>query len=136
MGSKNQYKDLSRELIMGYRPPKGDGTTTIKIDDGLYDLLRKFCDKNGRRLRDFIEDSLENAVNTDESIKVLDEEIKSLKKKEVKYDYAFRRGFQKGFHICFLALHGQILLDPDDDDFKILKSDPYRISKGSQLDLF
>ena len=34
MGAKNQYKDLSRELIMGYRPPKGDGTTTIKIDDG------------------------------------------------------------------------------------------------------
>ena len=49
---------------------------------------------------------------------------------------AFRRGFRKGFYISFLALHGRILLGPDDEDFEILNSDPYRISKGSQLDLF
>ena len=73
---------------------------------------------------------------SEESIKILNQEIKSLKKKEAKYDYAFRRGFQKGFYISFCALHGQILLDPDDEDFEILKNDPYRISKGSQLDLF
>ncbi len=121
---------------MKYHSPNGENTTTIKIDDRLYDLLRKFCDKEGRRLKDFVEDALENAIYTEESIKVLNEEIKSLKKKEARYDYAFRRGFQKGFYICFLALHGQILLDPADDDFEILKSDPYRISKGSQLDLF
>ena len=115
---------------------KGKKTTPIKIDDRLYDLLRKFCDKEGRRLIDFVEDALENAIYTEESIKVLNEEIKSLKKKEAKYDYAFRRGFQKGFYISACALHGQILLDPDDEDFEILKNDPYRISKGSQLDLF
>jgi hypothetical protein len=121
---------------MKYRSPEGDGTATIKIDDRVYDLLRKFCDKEERRLKDFVEDALENAIYTEESIKVLDEEIRTLKRKEAKYDYAFRRGFRKGFYICFLALHCRILLDPDDDDFEILKSDPYRISKGSQLDLF
>ena len=121
---------------MKNQSPNGDGTTTIKIDDRVYDLLRKFCDKEGRRLKDFVEDALENAIYTEESIKVLDEEIRSLKRKEAKYDYAFRRGFRKGFYICFLALHGRILLDRDDDDFEILISDPYRISKGSQLDLF
>ena len=115
---------------------KDENTTPIKIDGRLYDLLRKFCDKEGRRLIDFVEDALENAIYTEESIKVLNEEIKSLKKKEAKYDYAFRRGFQKGFYISVCALHGQILLDPDDEDFEILKNDPYRISKGSQLDLF
>ncbi len=115
---------------------RSENTTTIKIDDRLYDLLRKFCDKEGRRLKDFVEDALENAIYTEESIKVLNEEIKSLKKKEAKYDYAFRRGFQKGFYISFCALHGQILLEPDDEAFEILKNDPFRISKGSQLDLF
>ena len=115
---------------------KVESTTTIKINDGLYDLLRKFCDKEGRRLKEFVEDALENAIYTEESIKILNEEINTLKKKEAKYDYAFRRGFQKGFYISFCALHGQILLEPDDEEIEILKNDPFRISKGDQLDLF
>ena len=121
---------------MQYHSSKGEHTTTIKIDERLYDLLRKFCDKEGRRLKDFVEDAIENAIYTEESIKILNEEIKSLKKKEAKYDYAFRRGFQKGFYISFCALHGQILLKPDDEAFEILKNDPFRISRGAQLDLF
>jgi hypothetical protein len=120
---------------MKYRSSKNENTT-IKIDDKLYDLLWKFCDNEGRRLKDFVEDAIENAIYTEESIKILNEEIKSLKKKEAKYNYAFRRGFQKGFYISFCALHGQILLEPDDEAFEILKNDPYRISKGAQLDLF
>ncbi len=121
---------------MKYHSSKDESKTPIKIDDALYELLRKFCDKEGRRLIDFVEDALENAIYTEESVKVLSEKIKSLKKKEAKYDYAFRRGFQKGFYISFCALHGQIMLEPDDEEFKILKNDPYRISKGVQLDLF
>ena len=121
---------------MEYHSSKGKNRSTIKIEDTLYALLRKFCDKEGRRLKEFVEDALENAIYTEESIKILNEEIKSLKKKEAKYDYAFRRGFQKGFYISFCALHGQILLGPDDEDFEILKNDPFRIAKGDQLDLF
>ena len=121
---------------MKYHSSKGENTTRIKIDDKLYDLLRKFCDKEGRRLKDFVEDALESAVYPDESIKILNAEIKSLKRKEAKYDYAFRRGFQKGFYISFCALHGQILLEPDDEEYEILKNDPFRVSKGAQLDLF
>jgi hypothetical protein len=121
---------------MKYHSPKGEDTTTISIDGRLYNLLRKFCDKEGRRLKDFVEDALENAIYTEESIKILNQKIKSLKKKEAKYDYAFRRGFQKGFYISFCALHGQILLEPDDEALEILKNDPFRISKGAQLDLF
>jgi len=121
---------------MQYNSSKGENTATIKIDDRLYDLLRKFCDKEGRRLKDFVEDALENAIYTEESIKILNQEIKTLKIKEAKYDYAFRRGFQKGFYISFCALHGQILLEQDDEAFEILKNDPFRISRGAQLDLF
>ncbi len=121
---------------MQYHNLKGKHTATIKIDNGLYDQLRKFCDKKGRRLKEFVEDAIENAIYTDKSINILNEEIKSLKQKEAKYDYAFRRGFQKGFYISFCALHGQIMLEPDDEAFEILKSDPFRISRGAQLDLF
>jgi uncharacterized membrane protein YgaE (UPF0421/DUF939 family) len=121
---------------MKNRLSKVENTTTIKIDDNLYELLRKFCDQESLRLKDFVEDALENAIYTEESIKALNKEIKSLKKKEARYEYAFRRGFQKGFYIAFWAMHGRILLDPDDEDFKILKKDPFRISRGSQLDLF
>jgi len=28
------------------------------------------------------------------------------------------------------------MLEPDDEAFEILKSDPFRISRGAQLDLF
>ena len=49
---------------------KGDNTTPIKINSSLYDQLRKCCDKEGRRLKDFVEDALENAIYTEESIKV------------------------------------------------------------------
>jgi uncharacterized membrane protein YgaE (UPF0421/DUF939 family) len=132
---RRDAKDAEKVFIMKYRSSKNENTT-IKIDDKLYDLLRKFCDNEGRRLKDFVEDAIENAIYTEESIKILNEEIKSLKKKEAKYNYAFRRGFQKGFYISFCALHGQILLEPDDEAFEILKNDPYRISKGAQLDLF
>ena len=121
---------------MKYHSSNGGDTTTISIDGRLYDLLRKFCDKEGRRLKDFVEDALENAIYTDESIKILNQKIKTLKRKEAKYDYAFRRGFQKGFYISFCALHGKILLEPDDEAVEILKNDPFRISKGDQLDLF
>ena len=121
---------------MKYHSSKGENIPTIKIDGRLYDLLRKFCDKEGRRLKDFVEDALENAIYTEESIKVLNEKINALKKKEAKYHYAFRRGFQKGFYISFCALHGQILLEPDDEAVEILKNDPFRISKGAQLEIF
>jgi len=114
----------------------GEKTKNVKIDDRLYDLLRKFCDKENLGLKDFVEDSLENALYTEESIKVLNKEIKSLKKKAATYEYAFRRGFQKGFYTSFAAMHGKIVIDPADEDFEILKNDPYRISKGSQRDLF
>lgn len=113
-----------------------ENTFTIKIDNKLHNLLRKFCDQENLRLKDFVEDALENAIYTEESIKVLNKEIKSLKKKEARYEYAFRRGFQKGFYVSFWAIHGRILLDPDDEDYEILKNDPYRIARGSQLDLF
>ena len=121
---------------MQYQASKGENTSTIKINNRLYDQIRKFCDKEGWRLKEFVEDALENAIYTEESIKILNEEIKSLKKKKAKYDYAFRRGFQKGFYISFCALHGQILFEPEEEAFDILKSDPFRISKGAQLDLF
>ena len=124
------------EFAMKYHSAKSENTTTIKIDAKLYDLLRRFCDQEGRRLKDFVEDALENAIYTEKSIKVLNKEIEALKKKEARYDYAFRRGFQKGFYLSFWALHGRILLDPEDEDFEILNNDPFRISRGSQLDLF
>ena len=67
---------MKENLSMGYN------TTTININSSLYDQLRKFCDKEGQWVKDFIEDALENAIYTEESIKVLNEEIKSLKKKK------------------------------------------------------
>ena len=116
--------------------PNRENAFTIKIDNKRHDLLRKFCDQENLRLKDFVEDALENAIYTEESIKVLNKEIKSLKKKEARYEYAFRRGFQKGFYLSFLAMHGRIRLDPNDEDYEILKNDPFRIARGSQLDLF
>ncbi len=109
---------------------------TIKVDKDLYKRIRKHCDQYGIRLKDFVEDSLENAMYTDESIKVLSDEIEDLKRKTTSYDYAYRRGFDKGLYFLFLSLQGRLDCTLKKDEIEILKKRLYRPSKGTQLPIF
>ena len=109
---------------------------SIKVDKNLYKRLRKHCDQNGIRFKNFIEYSFENAMYTDESIKMLGDEIEELKRKATSYDYAFRRGFEKGLYFLFLSFQGRLDCTLKKDEIGILKDRLYRISKGTQLSIF
>ena len=41
-------------------------SVTIEISSELYQSLREYCDRNGYRFIDFVEDSLETATYRDE----------------------------------------------------------------------
>ena len=109
---------------------------SIKIDRTLYSQLRKHCDLGGIRFKDFVEDSLENAIHIDESIKMHNLEIEKLKRKATSYDYAFRRGFAKGLYFLFLASQGKVNNNLDADECDILRDKKYVASKGTQIALF
>ncbi len=115
---------------------KNGKSKSIKIDEELYKRLRKHCDQNGIRFKDFAEDSLENAMHTDESIKILRDEIEELKREATSYDYAFRRGFQKGLYSLFLSFQGRLNCTLKKDEIDILKNNPYKISQGTQFSIF
>lgn len=109
---------------------------TLKIDADIYNLLRDYCDKNGIRFRNFVEDSLENAIQFEESDKIHREEIENLKMKATKYDYAFTRGFQKGFLFAFFALQGRCFYSLKEDEIIAICDNPFQISGGTQLPMF
>lgn len=109
---------------------------SIKVDKDLYKRIRKHCDQNGIRFKDFVEDSFENAMYTDESIKMLRNEIEDLKRKATSYDYAFRRGFERGLYFLFLSFQGRLDCTLKKDEIDILKDRLYRTSKGTQLSIF
>ncbi len=122
--------------IMADKTLKNERFKSIKIDDDLYKRLRKHCDKIGIRFKDFVEDSLENAIYIDKSTEMLRDEIVELKKKTTSYDYAFRRGFEKGVYFLFLSFQGKLDNTLKKDEIDIMKDKLYRTSKGNQLNVF
>ena len=109
---------------------------SIKIGIKLYKRLRKHCDHNEIRFNDFVEDSLENSIRIDESIKMHRVEIEKLKRKATSYNYAFRRGFEKGLYFLFLAFQGNLNNTLKKDEIDILNDMIQKASKGTQLTFF
>jgi hypothetical protein len=108
---------------------------TIRIDHELYLRLREHCDREGIRFVDFVENSLEDALARETVIKALEDEIESLRRKAVKYDYAFNRGFQQGFAYFYQMLMGPNLPPAAEEELKIVKKFPAVAPKGEQLSL-
>ena len=113
-----------------------DKTEAIQIDHALYIRLRAFCDRENIRFSNFLRDSLENALNSENFVKPLENEIEKLQKKAVKYDYAFNRGFQQGFSFLYLILNGLNVSRASEEELKILRKFPAEAPKGEQIGLF
>ena len=108
----------------------------MHIDPDLYKRLREFCDHENIRFVDFVENALEEAVESEKVNKLLESEIEKLKKKSVKYDYAFSRGFQQGFSFFYLMLKGMNVSTTADEELKIVRKFPPEAPKGEQIGLF
>jgi hypothetical protein len=113
-----------------------EGDRTIRIDPELYDRLRRFCDRESIRFRDFVDSALAEAVETETRAMLLESEIAKLKEKAVKYDYAFNRGFQQGFAFFYCLLNGLSVSDTAAEGLEIVRRFPAVAPKGDQLTLF
>jgi hypothetical protein len=121
---------------MSNETEKNQELKNIKIENELYRRVRDYCDYNSIRFKDFIEDALENAQYIDESNKILRNEIVELKKKATSYEYAFRRGFERGFIFLFMSFQSKYDHTLKKDEIDILKNNPYKSSRGTQLAIF
>jgi len=108
----------------------------VYIERELYSRLRTYCDNESIRFRDFVENALEEAVESDRITKVLESEIDKLKRKAVKYDYAFKRGFEKGFLFFYSMATGLNAFDRQDESLEIMRKFPPEAPKGKQMKLF
>ena len=110
---------------------------TIQINTELFNRLQNYCDQENIRFRDFVEESLENAPNQEESLKVASEAAKTLEEIEWKRKISYRRGFWQGFFVGFWAAQGKLGLSlhatPDELS---LKNEIFKSVWGDQLDLF
>lgn len=90
----------------------------ISIDSALYEQLKAYCDGEDIRFKDFIEDSLETAMERHEHYKVLGE-LKELQTEIVQVkDRSYQRGFQKGCFVSFLLKTGNIRAASGDSALK------------------
>lgn len=108
---------------------------TIRIDSDLYSRLREYCDKKNIRFIDFVEDSLENAINFNEQSDLLEENNELLSQIKVKHDKIYESGFNKGFYLAFFTLQGKMVGLKNNTFKKTLDSTPKPV-KGPQLKLF
>lgn len=109
---------------------------TIRIDQKLYLRLREHCDCEGVRFHDFVENYLEDALAREPITKSLEAEIENLRKKAVKYDYAFNRGFSQGFSFFYLMIKGLGMSRVAEEELKIVRKFPLEAPKGDQIKLF
>ena len=109
---------------------------TITIDGALYKELRGYCDANGIRLVDFIEDSLETAIYRSEMEKLLadterlEERVAFIKRE------AIRQGFTQGVLAASLALGGHLELSEQVTPEAATSEVDFRPITGGQLPLF
>ncbi len=107
----------------------------IEVDELFYKELKEYCDKGNIRLKDFIEDALENAIYRDEVYNAAGETKTMMKEIERERDKAYRRGFIKGFYAAFCACQGNIGVYAKTSE-KIKIKAPFRWITGPQLSLF
>ena len=107
----------------------------IEIEDQFYKELRDYCDRENIRLKDFIEDALENAIYRDEVYSAAGETKTLMKEIEQERDKAYRRGFIKGFYAAFCVCQGKFGVYAETAE-KIKTKAPFKWVTGPQLPLF
>jgi hypothetical protein len=108
----------------------------IRIDTELYLRVREHCDRTGIRFLDFVENALEEAMADESAAEVLGREVEKLRRKTATYDYAFSRGFQRGFSFLALVLGGMGMPPEMEEDLETVRTSLPAIVPGEQLKLF
>jgi len=115
---------------------KDHKTKTVAIDAELHDIVREYCDRKNIRLVDFVEDSLENAINFHEQSNLAAENKKLLSKIKEKYQTIHKAGFNEGFFVAFFAMKGDLWASIRNQTLKKRLKRILKPVKASQLTLF
>jgi len=109
----------------------------IMIRADLYRLLRDYCDDNGLRLVDFVEDALENAPYREELARIAYEVEKALATLEEERRKIFRLGFLQGCLAGVLVSQGKLGMNLDETPSYLKpENETSRPVSGKQLGLF
>jgi len=111
-------------------------THSIEIDHSLYNELREYCDRNGLRFLEFIEETLEAATYRDELENLLRDEAELKLRIEHERSRAIGEGFTKGVLAILLALQGNIESSKTHTPPEAKDPVVYRPVTGPQLPLF
>lgn len=110
---------------------------TIKINSELYDSLREWCDRENIRLIDFVEESLQSAVDDYEQLKLAEENKKVASQLKENYDKIYKKGFDEGFFIALYNLKGKAWAGSEKDTLKKnVEKNILKPVEGPQLKLF
>ena len=113
-----------------------EDTRHITIDGALYRELRSYCDENGIRLLDFIEDSLETATYRREMEALLADAERLRGRVEVITTAAVRQGFTQGVLAASLAMTGNSGVSAKVTPEAAKSEVDFRPITGEQLSLF
>jgi len=107
----------------------------IEVDEAIFKDLKDYCGRENIRLKDFIEDALENAMYRNEVYKVAEETKNMMKEIDRERDNAHRRGFVKGFYAAFCVCQGKLGVYAETGE-KMRTKAPFKWVTGPQLPLF
>lgn len=115
-------------------PPPDTATLTVPSD--LLQDLRRFCDRNGLRLADVIEDALENAIHREHLEALMHEEGRLQERVQYIRKEALEAGFNHGFLAGALAFAGHPAMSARLRPAELDEPVDARPVRGEQLCLF
>jgi oligoendopeptidase F len=113
-----------------------DGTVKIEISVELYNSMREYCDQNGYRFIEFIEDSLESATYRDELERFVNDEVKIKERIENERVESIQRGFIRGVMAATFTMKGYSGLGESLTPKEIKKSYHFIPVQGEQIKMF
>jgi uncharacterized protein with von Willebrand factor type A (vWA) domain len=121
---------------MGRDDAKGEASKSVRIDAGLYDVLRAHCDRNGIRFLDFVEEALESALDFHERSDLVEKNEKLLAEIRKESETIRAIGFHEGVYAAFSLFRGKLwAVSKDELGKRTLENEP-RPVRGPQMKLF
>jgi DNA replication initiation complex subunit (GINS family) len=108
----------------------------IQIDSDLYKEVREFCDQNGLRLIDFVEDALAQAIAFEETLDASRKAEKIIREATDDMRQTYRRGFHLGIAAGLFAAQGKLGSSINSTPTELsYKNEPNKVV-GPQLEIF
>ena len=86
---------------------------TVPIDEEIYQDIREYCESNGLKFINFIQDAFDNAIKREEILRISAETLSA--KKEIEKiqrslhrerERSYGKGFSRGFYYAFMMFQG------------------------------